>query len=72
MALSVTERERMAEQACAAAVSESKTLKRQKHQLVAALRVALRAPGIWDTDQQTGQPFGDTIKAALAAAGVQS
>lgn len=36
--------------------------------MLAALRVALRAPGIHTTDQDTGETFAETIRAAIAKA----
>lgn len=37
-------------------------------ELLAALHVALRAPGIHTTDQETGETFADVISAAIAKA----
>lgn len=36
--------------------------------LLAALKIALLAPGIHTTCQETGEPFSSTIKAAIAKA----
>jgi len=43
-------------------------LVREAPELFAALKVALRAPGIHTTDQETGETFSSVIEAAIAKA----
>ena len=47
------------------AAAELERLRALVTRLVDALRVALRAPGIHATDQETCEPFATTINAAL-------
>lgn len=42
------------------------SLQAQRDELVTVLRAVLRCDGIWHTDQETGETFGDLINAALA------